>query len=229
MTIKLLIFCSLVVMLTLFATPGITKDTDRQVWTNMTAMGPIHDNHRSIRYWLEIQDRIGEDVSQLSQILLRPGLGYEFSPTASAWVGYAFIHTYRPFSQQPVDENRLWQQLLWSKNYTPLKLSARSRLEERFIQRVPETAWRYRQLVKTNIHTTLPKYDVVITEEAFIHLNNFNLQKNRGFDQNRLFIGLGYKASKNSTVEVGYLNQLIKRTRGNHYIGNYLALTLLLT
>ncbi|HBZ3487262.1 TPA: DUF2490 domain-containing protein [Legionella pneumophila] len=205
-----------------------TRDT--QLWTLMNAIGPINKQHRKIRYWLEIQDRVGENISQLSQLILRPGIGYELLPTTTKWLGYDRIYTAQPFANPPVNENRVWQQLLWSKEYTRLRLTARSRLEERFIQRATHTAWRYRQLFKTSIFIPKhPKYAAVISDEAFFHLNDFNLQRNQGFDQNRLFVGLGYRTSKNSTIEIGYLNQMIKRVNNPDYRGDYLSMALLLT
>lgn len=111
-----------------------------------------------------------------------------------------------------------------------LQAYGRSRLEERFIERAIHTAWRYRQLLKTSIFIPKhPKYAAVISDEAFFHLNDFNLQRNQGFDQNRLFLGLGYRTSKNSTIEIGYLNQMIKRVNSPDYRGDYLSMALLLT
>ncbi|HAT6978883.1 TPA: DUF2490 domain-containing protein [Legionella pneumophila] len=210
--------------------PARASTRDSQVWTIMNAIGPINKQHRKIRYWLEMQERIGENISQLSQQVLRPGLGYELWPTTTIWLGYDRIYTAQPFANPPVNENRVWQQLLWSKEYTRFRLTARSRLEERFIQRAIHTAWRYRQLFKTNIFIPKhPKYAAVITDEAFFHLNDFNIQRNQGFDQNRLFVGLGYRTSTNSTIEIGYLNQMIKRVNSPDYRGDYLSMALLLT
>lgn len=223
-------FFTLFILQLFYFSPARATTGDVQLWTNITAMGPINKQHRAIRYWLDIQDRIGENVSQLSQLVLRPGIGYELTPTTTIWLGYARIYTAQPFVSQSVEENRIWQQLLWSKKYTRFRLTARSRLEERFIQSTVHMAWRYRQLFKTNIFVPRhPKYQGVITEEAFFHLNDFNLQSNQGFDQNRLFVGLGYKTSKNSTIEIGYLNQFIKRVNNPNYSGDYLSFALLLT
>ncbi|HHL3492540.1 TPA: DUF2490 domain-containing protein [Legionella pneumophila] len=228
---KFLFAFSILFIVQMFTFVSVRASTrDSQVWTIMNAIGPINKQHRKIRYWLEIQERIGENISQLSQQVLRPGLGYELWPNTTIWLGYDRIYTTQPFADPPVNENRIWQQLLWSKEYTRFRLTARSRLEERFIQRAIHTAWRYRQLFKTSIFIPKhPKYAAVITDEVFFHLNDFNLQPNQGFDQNRLFLGLGYRTSKNSTIEIGYLNQMIKRVNSPDYRGDYLSMALLLT
>lgn len=206
------------------------QNSDQQLWTNITAVGPLVRQQPAIRYWLEIQDRVGEDVSQLSQLLIRPGLGYQFLPSSSFWLGYAAIHTSVPFSDPNTFENRIWEQFLWSQHLNSLRLTGRSRLEQRFIENTYHTAWRFRQMFKTNIFIPKhSKYEFVVSDELFFHLNNFNQQNNTGFDQNRLFLGIGYKASNNSNLEIGYLNQLINRFQRDNYSGNYLAVTLLLS
>lgn len=206
---------------------GYTSTSDSQFWTSITAMLPASKQSPKLRYWLEIQNRVGEDMSQLSQLLIRPGIGYEVAPHLSAWLGYARIYTTAPFSNSPSDENRIWQQLLWSKAYTQIQATVRSRLEERFINTNLHTGWRFRQMFK--IAYTLPRHDkhsLVVNNETFFHLNDFNHQNNQGYDQNRLFVGLGYKTSKQSTVEIGYLNQNIYRVNNQTYIGNNLLISL---
>jgi hypothetical protein len=202
--------------------------SDSQVWTSITAMVPASKDSPKIRYWLESQNRIGDEVSQLSQFILRPGIGYELTPTTSIWLGYARIYTAAPFTSDPFDENRIWQQILWSKRLSHLQATVRGRLEQRFMPNSIHTEWRYRQLFKGAF--TIPrhdKYTFILSNEIFFHLNDFNHQNNQGFDQNRVFTGFGYKTNKNTTLEIGYLNQFIKRIGRENYSGNNLLISLL--
>lgn len=207
---------------------GHATTRDSQFWTSITAMVPASNNSPKIRYWFEIQNRVGDEVSQLSQLLLRPGVGYEIAPFTTIWLGYARIYTAAPFTTNPFDENRIWQQILWSKGFTHWQATVRGRLEQRFMPNTIHTEWRYRQLFKGAF--AIPhhdKYTFVLSNEVFFHLNDFNHQNNQGFDQNRFFTGFGYKTNKNTNVEIGYLNQFIKRIGSENFSGNNLLISLL--
>jgi len=200
--------------------------SDFQIWGNVTAMGPVSGK---VRYWLEGQGRFGDDASSLSQLLLRPGIGYVLNNTSSLWIGYAYINTRFPFSSQSSDENRIWQQFLWVKDQSWGRIFSRTRLEQRFIDSVSTTGWRFRQFVRMQRpFKSNNKAFIALTEEMFVQLNNTLKQaSNRGFDQNRIFAGIGFLPNTNTLFEVGYQNQTIRRINTSNYSGNYLATNLI--
>lgn len=195
---------------------------DVQLWSNFTSIGPLTTN---TRYWLEGQTRIGDDISSLSQLLIRPGIGYVVNKNSTIWLGYAFINSQSPFAKQSVDENRLWQQFLWVRKYPWGKLFSRTRLEQRFIDGISTTGWRFRQFARVQHYLNKNRKTFIsASEEVFIHLNNtLNKGSNRGFDQNRAFIGIGYLPNPNVLIEIGYQNQYIKRANTQNYVGNCIA------
>lgn len=196
---------------------------DFQLWVNMVATGPL-DKDAKIKYWLEAQERMGEDVSILSQEILRPGIGYSLSPYSSLWGGYAWIYSAPPFARNPFEENRIWQQYLWARSFSQIKWTSRTRLEQRFL---PDSnvAWRARELLKVQIpFTEASKLNLAIYDEIFIHLNNFRDMNNRGTDQNRFFIGLNYPLTKTITAELGYLQQNISRIEQENFLGRDISL-----
>lgn len=208
--------------------PAALPTQDMQVWTNVTLNGPLSSKTPKIKYWLEAQPRFGEDVSRLSQVLLRPGLGYALTPTTSIWGGYAWIYTTLPFASPSFDENRIWQQLLWSRKFNTVRLVSRTRLEQRFIQQNIHVAWRLRQFFKAEIPLPIqPAFSAIVSNEVFVHLNDFNRNNNQGFDQNRFFIGIGKELAPHIKAEAGYLNQTIRRINAADYSGNYLSLNVL--
>lgn len=222
---RIIIFC----LFSMCMNNALAAEDDFQLWTNITATGSVSKELAKVKYWLEYQGRFGEDASKLSQLLLRPGIGYQLSPSTSIWVGYAWIRTALPFAIIPNHENRIWQQLLWSNKNQRFIFTLRSRLEQRLLPDTIHTAWRYRQLFK--IGYFIPnheKFSLIGMDEIFYHLNNFNHQNNSGVDQNRAFIGIGYKTTEQSTIEFGYLNQNIRRTTREDFNGNCLYLSLLL-
>lgn len=201
---------------------------DFQTWTNITALGSFNKNDERIApfsYWLETQQRVGDNASRLSQLLLRPGLGYALTTNTSLWLGYAWVYTSRPFTKRPFEENRIWQQLLWIKQGQHLNLMSRTRMEQRFLENQSRVAYRARQLVKIAIpFERAPKFSVISSDELFWHKNNFVGRNSRGFDQNRFFIGIGYKVTSVATFEMGYMNQYIRRVGVPNFLTNILSI-----
>jgi Protein of unknown function (DUF2490) len=196
--------------------------SDFQYWNQTTAIGPLTEK---TRYWLEEQARVGNDVSRLSQMILRPGFGYVLSENGTIWLGFAYIYTQFPFAPRRVDENRIWQQFLWIRDYDWGRVFSRTRLEQRFLDTISTTGWRFRQFARVQISFKNNEKAFISTmEELFVHINNTLRQgSNRGFDQNRFFVGIGFFANKNTLMEVGYQNQYIRRINSQNYFGSYLA------
>ncbi|KTC91240.1 DUF2490 domain-containing protein [Fluoribacter dumoffii] len=73
-----ILFCFLIgVLIFSWSTKGdCALERDFQTWFSITAIGKTHSDKKFIsrlRYWLEDQERLGDDSSRFSQILLRPG------------------------------------------------------------------------------------------------------------------------------------------------------------
>jgi hypothetical protein len=113
------------------------------------------------------------------------------------------------------------QQYLWAGPAGSGTLSARSRLEQRFIEGTDNAAWRVRQLIR--YQGPLRKNGSlapIFWDEIFVHLNS-NSRVQSGFDQNRGFAGVGIRVSPKARVEIGYMNQFIngaQQDRMNHVL-----------
>lgn len=207
-------------------------ERDVQTWFNITAIGKTHSNNKFIgrlRYWLEDQERLGDDSSRFSQILLRPGLGYALTDNLSIWIGYAWIYTGKPNTPNPFEEDRIWQQLLWTKTNKYLTFTSRTRTEQRFLENNPKTAYRLRQLIKISVpFKHFNKMSFVTSDEVFFHKNNFVGTNSSGFDQNRYFVGVGYKINPSLNTEIGYMNQYIRRFGVPDFLANIVSLNFFL-
>ncbi|KTD29900.1 Protein of uncharacterised function (DUF2490) [Legionella israelensis] len=200
---------------------------DFQTWLNLTTTGHFDRESRDFgrfKYWLEGQERVGENSSRFSQTLGRIGLGYTISDNISFWLGYAWIYTGEPFTTQPFHENRVWEQLLWSTSIKRFTFISRTRMEQRFLANGTKTAYRARQLVKLIKPLEIaPNYSIVSSDEIFWHKNNFIGRNGQGFDQNRFFIGFAYQFSPVLSTEVGYMNQYIRRFGAPNFLTNILS------
>lgn len=216
---------------------------DFEFWGNITALGnfgflnPQNPDLKKFRWWMEGQGRFGDDASRFSQSLVRPGLGYAITDKVVVWAGYAWAPTCQPLNRVGCfDEHRIWQQVTWADNFSFGRLSARSRFEERFFNHqapIPgndDVAYRFRQLVKLAVPMPAvdPNLSFIVQSELFIAMNTVDNPGfiSRGYDQNRAFVGLGYKVNQYATVELGYMNQFINRphsARPDQMMHNFVA------
>lgn len=199
---------------------------DVQTWWALFATGNFYQGKTKtqFKYWLDGQQRMGEHSHLSTQRLIRPGLGYALSETSSVWLGAAWCYTGIPLTRLPHSERRIWQQFLWMKTYAQLRLSSRTRLEQRFLENRPDTIWRLREMVKmVSPFTHKPQFAFVGSDEVFVH-HNKNIQ---GFDQNRFFVGIAYTINPTITTEIGYLNQYINRHTNDHFQSNNLSTSFL--
>jgi hypothetical protein len=167
------------------------------------------------------------DSFEPTAILVRPGFSWRVRKPLFLTVGYAWTPS---FAQPPeprewgdidlVDEHRAWQQLLWtpSDDDTGAAAQVRLRLEQRF--RPADgggTGLRLRGLVRGQVPITRGAPDgrdwiFVVWNETFVALDDAGWGQTRGFDQNRLFVGLGWHVKpKIVRLELGYTNQWLAR------------------
>ena len=185
---------------------GAVPFQDFQIWTNVTATGALEQVHPrlgGLLFWLEAQGRFGNDATTLSQGILRPGLGYVLSPTASVWVGYAYVPTMEPFTTTDRNEQRVWEQFSWSTGTDLGAFSSRSRLEQRFRPPGSDVGWRFREKIMLSHPLDFaPGLYLLLSDELFINVNRTHWT-NEGFNQNRVFSGIGFRWDENTRTEIG--------------------------
>lgn len=204
---------------------------DWHSWGAVVATGRIGAADSPARFWLEGQGRFNDKSSRFNQGIVRGALGYALGKRATLWAGYAFIPTDPRGVPDDIVEHRIWQQLTWS-SAGPLAgfaLSTRTRLEQRQVESAGDTGWRFRQLLKlTRPLGAGNKLYLSLWDELFVHLNDTDWGADDGFDQNRVFAGLGVRLGEHANTEIGYLHQYVRR-RGRRDASNHiLSFTLLL-
>jgi hypothetical protein len=156
--------------------------------------------------------------------------------------GYAHVETFR-YGDFPAlhefPEHRFWQQVSHTTKWAGLDWTHRVRLEQRWIGEMKNTAgdwdvanWRYENRIRYMLRTTIPlteskKTYLVLSNEIF-----FNFGENvvgNDFDQNRAFIGVGYKFDAVNKVEFGFMEQTIQRRGGKIWEHNHTPVLWLLS
>lgn len=202
-------------------------DSNGNLWLNYVGDHPLGDGPWGLH--LEVQTRRADFGEDWQQLLIRPGINYQISPTLSVSAGWAYVSTY-PYGDYPVaarfPEQRAWQQLQHNFKFLGLDWVQRFRLEQRWLGEMAQEAgghwdvanWRYENRIRYLLRTTIPltesgKTYLALWDELFFNFGN-NVVGN-DFDQNRAFIGIGQKLSDTTRLEIGYMEQTVRRRGGN--------------
>lgn len=202
---RLLPLC-LLPILSLAVPAAARASHDEALWVNGTVSGRIAG---PVVFFAEAQPRVGDGVSRLSQLLLRPALGVELSEAVTLFQGYA--HVIDPVDNGPdLRENRLFQQLTWNVGRIgKLEVQSRTRLEERWRNDGDGMSLRARQMMRFEypLAAGSRRAAIVGSAEGFVGLTTAEWGGEPGFDQLRTFVGVEIPLAGRSTIEAGYLNQ----------------------
>ncbi|MGD8375448.1 MAG: DUF2490 domain-containing protein [Acidobacteriota bacterium] len=154
----------------------------------------------------EAQLRLWEVTSNFNQLLIRVGYNWDIDEKNMASGGYALIET-EPFEGEgDATEHRLWQQYIQRAGLgRRVSFEHRFRLEERWIDGPERTDFRLRGRYRILVNVALgdpaaSPYLLSFYDEVFLGISTGD-----PFEQNRLYGAFGYKVSKRSQIQVGYL------------------------
>jgi hypothetical protein len=207
--IALGVLCSSIAATPTTALAQTTREAQLWASTTLTAkLGGEEARDHGLVAWLDLHARRGPDGFVG---ILRPALGWRFSPSLSVYGGYAWV----PFFADDVEsadvhEHRAWQQLIYQGKVGPLSLQLRPRVEERF-RTAEDVAFRVRVFGRLNAELWEGSPLAVATwNETFVQVGETSWGAPSGFDQNRLFLGMAYTVGE-VRIEPGYLNATIRR------------------
>lgn len=200
----------LLTLIILFITSTTLHATETYIkqWTTANFVGSISEDSK-FKYYIEPQLRFIDDRYVFNQAFLFAGLGYQFTPTVSLFVGPGWVLT-KNTEGEVYHEYRLWQQLNWQiLNSSVVSLNSRTRLEEKERSNQSQVAYQLRERiwVRIPIKNTNQFYYSVF-DEVFFNLNHPSWTSPHFFEQNRLFLGIGKQLTKTTMLDFGYLNQL---------------------
>ena len=186
---------------------------DEGIWTAYFSQGELNgpriQSDNSL-WWLDAHWRYSGDEFLFTQGIIRPGIGKRLNNKNSIWAGYAWIGEQIPGFD--IHENRFWQQWITTRQRGDVSFQFRSRLEQRFVSAGAQVGWRFRQLVRAQ-KPLKHRSDLlwVAWDEIFFHLRDTDWGAVTGYNQNRVFVGMGRIPHKRSPwrTEIGYLYQQI--------------------
>lgn len=212
----------------LLATSPASADRleDGGSWAQMVAEGSlkfVDPRLEKGRVWLEGQSRWDDDWTHWYQGMARAAVGYSLSDRATIWLGYTFLPT------QNVGKPYIAQQDLWPAFRYVLPtdfgtFSFRTMWESNFL-RGDQVRQRPRQMIRfMRPFDFEPHLNLVLWDEVFVRVNSTEWGGQSGFDQNRIFAGLGWTFSPNFRTELGYLNQYIDDAKHENEIMHHLIM-----
>lgn len=182
-------------------------------------------------FHFEYQWRRESGLKYWQQSLFRIGTNYKINDNITAHAGYAWAETF-PYGDFPIasagtfPEHRIYEQITFRQPMKKFIFSHRFRIEQRLLGRVKSNTgsnreiedWFFLHRFRYQFRTQYPFYKKgdkqlygVASDEIFIGAGK-NLGTNI-FDQNRIFLLLGFKLNKKITIEGGYFNQTLQQGR----------------
>ncbi len=199
----------------LFATTPLSAATieDNGTWVSTTLQTDFGGS--PFLAFLELHPRFKNDNSEFSQFIIRPLLGYKLTKQLQLWAGYTWQGEYSNQNDFDMATNDIMEQLQWIDNWTPaLNFQYRFRLEQRFFADEAETGHRMRHRLRFMYSIPDSSVYLIALDELFIYFNSINEGRmehsvQSGINQNRSYVGVGYKLTSQMNVDTGYQLQYV--------------------
>ena len=183
--------------------PAIAAQADTQ--NDFQQWSLMFVNHHLDNKWsasMQVENRLRDDASEVDKQIFKPGGYYAFSDTLKLGIGYKYVK-----KKDSKDEQDPWQELFF--NPAPIgnfNWAHQFRWEQRTGGGIDGVVHRLRYL----LHLTHPlgesgKYYLAAQEAVRFNASSKDSGPVDGFEQSRLYFGIGRKMSKILKIEVGYL------------------------
>jgi hypothetical protein len=188
---------------------SLAAENDLQLWPVGRVQHAINEDW-SVSFMA--RGRFDEDASHSKDYLLRPYVSWTlvddvpFIDSLTVMAGYDYLHSF-----DGRDEHRPWQSAHHAVEHGSLRVVHRVRLDERFVEGVDPTIFRFRYRIGTSYPFGKSEWYGIASDEIFVNLNDDDEGPVDGFEQNRLRLGVGRHFFGRLRVEGGYEFQYAKR------------------
>jgi hypothetical protein len=199
---------------------GNAQSTENKGWLFLTHTQKLSKKWDGLA---DIQFRSSNEWKRIETVLLRGALAYNINDEHAVALGYAYKGDWEEaiskFDFQL--EHRIYQQYRYNRNLKRTELTARLRLEQRFVKE--EAAFDFSQRFRGLLGFQIPLYAnkdfskglyTNLQNELFVNIQHKEKVNNHFFDQSRSYISLGYRWSKKIDTEIGYMHWRQKEKDG---------------
>lgn len=166
----------------------------------------------------DIQIRSSDKLNYVNTLLIRPGIGYNINNNQTITIGYTYFGTWEKENDIFIyeNENRIFEQFQIESKLHRIELTNRIRYEQRFIREQEDRF--FAQRIRYNIQAVFPLIAnseftkgmyTSVQNELFLNIQGKSKLNNDVFDQNRSYVGLGYRFSKKLDIEADYMFRYI--------------------
>ena len=194
----------------LFTVNSLAQSEETGAW--YIYFGNIKPKESKFSLDVEAQYRNHNLGGDLQQLLLRSGIKYNFADNFNATAGYAYVLSEAEDTpDNPVRENRLYQEGVLSQHVSRFFFRHRFRYEQRWVEgRDFNTRYRYCLFLDVPLNKpTVTKNAVYIALYNEIFINGLKTDDTPAiFDRDRIYLGAGFKFTDNFGVQLGWMNQI---------------------
>lgn len=196
----------------LFARTAESTDSDLQQWSTVNFIHPITSEVDAL---FGLRVRFDDDISNAKDLTLRPGIIVKGMGGISLGLGFDHV---QGLSKGDSNENRAWQSIGYDHGILDIHAAHRIRLEERFLEGISGTIVRARY--RLGFRNELPDSPWYLTgsNEVLVNLNSQGEGPVRGFEQNRIFLGMARELTAGVRFEFGYQLTYEEKRRENEIV-----------
>jgi hypothetical protein len=202
-----------IILFCIFSSNATAAESDLEQWSVAFAN---HDYDGNWSNSLQLETRFSDNKNGLKEVIFKPSGYYRFNPTAQLGFGYKY-----QFKRDNPDEQDLWQEFHYRTPVGKYGINHQFRLEQRFIDNIDGMIPRVRYLIHTSIPLGAHRY-IALSEAVRFNLTDKGEGPVDGFEQNRIYAGVGFRANRRLKLEVGYLwqyeRQRIGPNESNHVL-----------
>ncbi len=171
---------------------------DLSLWAPVTLELPLTDK---IGTSLQLEGRWNNNVRDLSGIRIVPAIEYALNEHVLLNATYGWYPDFEDGAME--NEHRFQQEIELRRQWPRISVALAQRIEERMIEDVDGLSLRTRTQLTLRVPIGDGPWYAVAVEDLRFNLNSPDNGPVAGFDQNRIFAGLGRTVGR-TTVEGGY-------------------------
>lgn len=193
---------------------------DAGLWMTAQASHSITEDW-SAALWA--QGRLENKFGEADQLLVMPSVHLRVIPSLKLGAGFVY------WARRNSDEVQFMQEAAFSHRLADLQVGNRFRLEQRFINDRNDMILRGRYRLRFAHPLGDRGVYAVAGDEIFVNFDNENEGSGppHGYEQNRVFGGLGFRFSNDWRVEVGYMwRNFFRRGEGDRRDDHFLTLSI---
>ena len=189
----------------------------------------------------DVQLRSSDQLKNMQTLLIRSGLNVHLNKKWTVTAGYAFTYNRRTVNDiiGYAPEHRIWEQVIYSHKIKMFPILHRLRVEQRFIgqatvqnNQLETDGYGYANRLRYFIRNIIPLKTqktfakgifAALQEEVFINFGSGQYTNGEPFDQNRIYLAIGYRVNASFDLEAGYMNQYING-KNDAFTNNHIAL-----